>query len=137
MYFRTLNDNNLPYKTHHSIFNECLFPLDQYQHSNKHVLTLTENKFDAEQLLSPTFALELEDVKKTITQLKLKKPKPTLGGPFSLNVDYYFKKVFEELDSFDSRLQNQKQERNLAIGTFTRSFGNSKIFNHFKQCHTV
>ena len=61
--------------------------------------------FDDEQLLSTAFAIELEDVKKTSAQLKLDKTKPTLSGPFSLNVDYYSKKIFKELDNIDSRLQ--------------------------------
>ena len=62
-------------------------------------------KFDDEQLLSTALAIELEDVKKTLAQLKLDKTKPTLSGPFSRNVDYYFKKIFKELDNIDSRLQ--------------------------------
>ena len=64
-----------------------------------------KEKFDDEQLLSTALAVELEDVKKTLTQLKLDKSKPTLSGPFSLNVDYYFKKIFKEVDNIDSRLQ--------------------------------
>ena len=61
-------------------------------------------KFDDEQLLSTAFAIELEDVKKTLAQLKLDKSKPLHKGPFSLNVDYYIKNIFRELDSIGSRL---------------------------------
>ena len=64
-----------------------------------------KEKFDDEQLLSTALAIELEDVKRTLAQLKLEKSKPTLSGPFSLNVDYYFKKIFKELDKIDSRLK--------------------------------
>jgi len=61
-----------------------------------------KEKFDDEQLLSTALAIELEDVKKTLAQLKLEKPKPPFSGPFSLNTDYYFKKIFKELDSIES-----------------------------------
>ena len=64
-----------------------------------------KEKFDDEQLLSTALAIELKDVKKTLAQLNLDKTKPTLSGPCSLNVDYYFRKIFEELDNIDSRLQ--------------------------------
>ena len=60
--------------------------------------SLKEN-FDDEQLLSTALAIELEDVKKTLAQLKTEKPKPTHSGPFSLNMDYYIKKIFKKLDS--------------------------------------
>ena len=63
-----------------------------------------KEKFDDEQLLSTALAVELEDAKKTLAQLKLEKPKPTHNGPFSLNVGYYIRKIFKELDSIDSRL---------------------------------
>ena len=52
-------------------------------------------KIDDEQLLSTALAIELEDVKKTLNRLKLDKTKPTLSGPFSLKVDYYFKIFLE------------------------------------------
>ena len=52
-----------------------------------------KEKFDDEQLLGTALAIELEDVKRTLAKLKLDKTKPTLSGPFSLNVDYYFKKI--------------------------------------------
>ena len=65
------------------------------QHSMK-------EKFDDEQLLSTALAIGLEDVKKTLAQLKLEKPKPTHSGSFSLNVYYYMRKNFKELHSIDS-----------------------------------
>ena len=71
---------------------------------NMSQLSLKE-KFDDGRLLSTALAIELEDVKKTLAQLKLDKTKPTLSGPFSLNVDYNFKQIFKELDHIDSRLQ--------------------------------
>ena len=52
-----------------------------------------KEKFDDKQLLSTAINIELEDVKKTLAQLKLEKPKPTHSGPFSLNEDYYVKKI--------------------------------------------
>ena len=51
-----------------------------------------KEKFDDEKFLITAIAVELEDVKKTLVQLKLQKPKPIHSGPFSLNVDYYIKK---------------------------------------------
>ena len=67
--------------------------------------TSLKKKFDDEQLLSTALAIELEDNKNTLAQLKLEKLKPIQSGPFTLNVDYYLKKIFKEMDSFDSRLQ--------------------------------
>ena len=64
-----------------------------------------KEKFDDEQLLSTALAIELEDVKKTLAQLKLEKSKPLHNGPFSLNVDYYIKKIFKEMDNIESRLE--------------------------------
>ena len=64
-----------------------------------------KEKFEDEQFLSTALASELEDVKKTLAQLKLDKSKPLHKGPFSLNVDYYIKKFFKELDSIESRLE--------------------------------
>ena len=64
-----------------------------------------KEKFEDEKLLSTAFAIELEDVKKTLAQLKLDKSKPLCKGPFSLNVDYYVKKIFKELDKIESRLE--------------------------------
>ena len=62
-------------------------------------------KFDDEQFLSCAFAIELKDVEKTLFQLKLEKFKPKHSGPFCLNVDYYFKKIFKEMDNVESRVQ--------------------------------
>ena len=45
--------------------------------------------FEGEQLLSTVLAIELEDVKETLAQLKLEKLIPTHSGPFNVNVDYY------------------------------------------------
>ena len=64
-----------------------------------------KEKFEDEQLLSTALATELEDVKKTLAQLKLDKFKPPHKGPFSSSVDYYIKKIFKELDSIESRLE--------------------------------
>ena len=68
--------------------------------------TLLKQKFHDEQLLSTALALELEDAKKTLAQLKLEKPKSTHSGRFSLNVDYYIKKISKKSDSIESRPQN-------------------------------
>ena len=64
-----------------------------------------KEKFDDEQFLSTDFATVIEDDKETLAHLKLRKSKPTLSGPFSLNVNHYFQRIFKELDSTDSRLQ--------------------------------
>ena len=64
-----------------------------------------KQKLDDEQLLSTALAIELEDVKKTLAQLKRDKSQPLYKGPFSLNVDYYIRKVFKELDNIESRLE--------------------------------
>ena len=66
--------------------------------------SLKEN-FADKQLLSTALAIELKDVKKTLAQMKLEKLKPTHNGPFSLNVDFYKKKTFKELDSIASQLE--------------------------------
>ena len=70
--------------------------------------SLKEN-FDDKQLLSTALAIELEDVKKTLAQLKLDRTKLTHSGPFSLKPDYYTKnsirRIFEELDKNESRLE--------------------------------
>ena len=54
-----------------------------------------KKKFDDEQLLSTALAIELEDVKKALAELKFEKPKPAHSGPFSLNVDDYKKKILK------------------------------------------
>ena len=104
-----------------------------------------KEKFDDEQLLNTTLAIELEDVKKTLAQLKLDKNKPTQSGPFSLNVDYCFKKIFKELDSIDSRLQKletgeQPRDWNLykiiwKLENFSLIFNNAKLFEETKNKH--
>ena len=97
-----------------------------------------KEQFDDEQLLSTALAIELEDVKKTLAQLKLDKTKPTLSGPFSLHADYYFKKNFKELDNIDSRLEKletgeQPRDWNLykiiwKLENFSIIFNNAKLF---------
>ena len=101
----TPNDKKSPLKTHHSISNEYLSPSDQFQGSANMSQPSLNEKFEDEQFLSTALAIELEDVKKTLTQLKVDKSKSPHKGPFSLNVDYYFKKNFKELDSIGSRLE--------------------------------
>ena len=64
-----------------------------------------KEKFYDEQLLSTAIAVELENARSTLAQLKLEKPKPIHIGPFSLNVVYYIKKFFKDPDSIESRLQ--------------------------------
>ena len=84
-----------------------------------------KEKFDDEQLLGTALAIELEDVKKTLAQLKLEKSKPTHNGPFSLNVNYYFKKIFREMHSIDSRLQKLKTgEQPRDWNLYKKLFGN-------------
>ena len=95
-------------------------------------------KFDVEQLLRTALAIELECVKKTLVQLKLEKTKPTHSGPFSLNVDCNIKKIFKDLDSIDSRLENlesgeQPCDWNLykniwELENFSVIFNNAKFF---------
>ena len=102
-----------------------------------------KEKFDDEQLLSTALAIELEDVKKTLAQLKLEKPKPTHSGSFSLNVDYYIQKIFKELDSIDSRLGKlksgeQPRDWNLymiiwKLENFSVIFNNVKLFEETKN----
>ena len=71
-------------------------------------LPLKEN-FDDEQLLSTILAIELEDVKNTLAQLKLDKTKPTHSGPFNLKPGFYIncsiRRIFEELEKIESRLE--------------------------------
>ena len=64
-----------------------------------------KDKFDDEQLLSAALAVELEDAKTTLAQVKLEKPKPTRNGRFSLNVDCRIRKIFKKMDSLESGLQ--------------------------------
>ena len=102
-----------------------------------------QEKFDDEHFLSTAFAIELEDVKKTLAQLRLEKPKPTHSGPFSFNVDYYLKKIFKELDSIDSRLEKlesgeQPRDWNLykiiwKPENFSVIFNNAEFFEETKN----
>ena len=102
-----------------------------------------EEKFDDEQLLSTALAIELEDVKKTLAQLKFDKSKPPNKGPFSLNVDYYFKKIFKEMDNIESRLEKlesgeQPRDWNLykiiwKLENFSLIFNNAKLFEETKN----
>ena len=97
-----------------------------------------KEKFDDEQLLNTALAIELEDVKKTLAQLKLDQSKPLHKGPFSLNVDYYFKKILKELDNIESRLEKletgeQPRDWNLykinwKLENFSLIFNNAKLF---------
>ena len=68
-----------------------------------------KEKLDDEQLLSTALAIELEDIKKTLAQLKLETPKTSLSGQFSVQPDYYInysiKRIFEELDNIESRIE--------------------------------
>ena len=70
-----------------------------------------KDKFDDEQLLRTALAVELEDAKKNLAQLKLDKPKPPHNGPFGLNVDYCIRNFLKEMDSIDSRLQKLESEQ--------------------------
>ena len=102
-----------------------------------------KEKFEDEQLLNTALAIELEDVKKTLAKLKLDKSKPLNKGPFSLNVDYYFKKIFKELDNIDSRLEKlesgeQPRDWNLykiiwKLENFSLIFNNAKLFKEKKN----
>ena len=104
-------------------------------------------KFVDEQLLSTALAIELEDVKKTLAQLKLDKTKPTLSGPFSLNMDYYFKKIFKELDNIESRLEKletgeQPRDWNLykiiwKLENFSTIFNNAKLFEQTQNKNDI
>ena len=73
-----------------------------------------KEKFEDEQILSAALAIELEDVKKTLAELKLDKTKPTHSGPFNLKPDYFIniiiniinysiKIIFKKLDWISTR----------------------------------
>ena len=108
-----------------------------------------KEKFDDEQLLSTTLAIKLEDVKKTLAQLKLDKTKPTHSGPFSLKPEYYtnysIRRIFEELDKFEYRLEKlesgeQPRDWNLykiiwKLENFSLIFNNAKLFEEIKKKH--
>ena len=102
-----------------------------------------KEKLQDEQLLSAALANELEDVEKTLVQMKLDKSKPLHKGPFSLNVDYYIKKIFKELDSIESRLEKlesgeQPRDWNLYkiiwnLENFSVVFNNAKHFEEIEN----
>ena len=104
-----------------------------------------KEKFEDEQLLSAALAIELEDVKTTLAQLKLDKTKPTHSGPLSSKRDYYInysiRRIFEELDKLESRLEK------LESGELPRDWNLYKIiwklenfsvvFNNAKQIEQI
>ena len=102
-----------------------------------------KEKFEDEQLLSTALAIELEDVKKTLAQLKLDQSKPLHKGPFSLKVDYYIKKILKEMDNIESRLEKletgeQPRDWNLSkiiwkLENFSLIFNNAKLFEEMKN----
>ena len=102
-----------------------------------------KEKFDEEQLLSTDIAIELEDVKKTLAQLKLDKSKPLHTGPFSQNVDCYIKKIFKEMDDIEFRLEKlesgeQPHDWNLyesirKLENFSVIFKSAKLFEETKN----
>ena len=104
--------------------------------------TSLKEKFEDEQLLSTVVAIELEDVK-TLAQLNLEKSIPTHSGAFSVNVEYYIKKIFKELDNVDSRLKKletgeQPSDWNLykivwKLENFSVVFNNAKQFEELKK----
>ena len=108
-----------------------------------------KEKFEDEQLLSTALAIELEDVKKALAQLKLDKTKPTHSGLFSSKPDYYInysiKRIFEELDKLKSRLEKlesgeQPRDWNLykiiwKLENFSVIFNNAKQFEEIENKH--
>ena len=104
-----------------------------------------KEKFEDEQLLSTALATELEGVKKTLAQLKLDKSKPLHKGPFSLKPDYYInysiKRIFEELDKLESRLEkleSGEQPRDWNLYKIIWKLENfSVVFNNAKQFEEI
>ena len=104
-----------------------------------------KEKFEDEQLLSAALAIELEDVKKTLAQLKLEKTKHTHSGPFSLNPDYYInysiRSIFKELDKIESRLEkleSGEQPRAWNLYKIIWKLENfSVVFNYAKQFEEI
>ena len=102
-----------------------------------------KEKLDDKHLHSTALAVELEDAKKTLAQLKLDKPKPVHKGPFRLNMDYYFKKIFNELDNIESRperLETGEQPRDCnlyqiiwKLENFSVIFNNAKLLKETKN----
>ena len=104
-----------------------------------------KEKFEDEQLLSTALAIELEDVKKTLAQLKLDKTKPTHSGLFCSKPDYYtnysIKRIFEELDKLESRLEkleSGEQPRDWNLHKIIWKLENfSVVFNNAKQFEEI
>ena len=108
---------------------------------------LLKGKFEDEQLLSAALAIELEDVKRTLAQLKLDQTKPTYNGLFSLKPDYYInysiRKIFEELEKIESRLEKletgeQPRDWNLykiiwKLENFSVVLNNAKQFEEIEK----
>ena len=102
-----------------------------------------KEKIDDEQLLSTAFAIELEDVKNTLAQLKLDKSKPLHKGPFSLNVGYYLKNILKETNEIESRLEilesgEQPLDWNLykiiwKLENISVIFNSAKLFEELKN----
>ena len=100
-----------------------------------------KKKFEDEQLFNTALAIELEDVKKTLAQLKLDQSKPLHKGLFSLNIDYYIKKFFKEMDDIEPRLEkleSGEQPRDWNMYKITWKFENiSVVFNNAKQFEEI
>ena len=98
-------------------------------------------KFEDKQLLSTALANELEDVKNTLAQLKLDQSKPLHKGPFSLNIDYFIKKIFKELADIESRLEkleSGEQPRDWNLYKIIWKLENySVVFNNAKQFEEI
>ena len=62
--FRDPKRQDFTLENHHYIFNEYLFPSDQFQHSTNYLPTLTEEKIDDEKVLSSALVVDLENAKK-------------------------------------------------------------------------
>ena len=104
-----------------------------------------KQKFEDEQLLSAALAIELEDVEKTLAQIKLVKTRPTHIGPFSSKLDYYInysiRRFFEELDKLESRLEkleSGEQPRDWNLYKIIWKLENfSVVFNNAKQFEEI
>ena len=104
-----------------------------------------KEKFEDEQLLSTALAIELEDVKKTLAQLKLDKTKPTHSGLFSLKPDYSIsysiRSILKELDKIESRLEkleSGEQPRDWNPYKIIWKLENfSVVFNNAKQFEEI
>ena len=89
-------------------------------------------KFDDELRLSTVLAVELEDAKKTLAQLKLEEPKPIHNEPLSLNVDFYVRKIITEKDNLESRqqkLETGEQPRDWNL--YKNNWKLQNFFGHF------